>query len=238
MLMTESQLRTIVRKFILSEAGGKQGLDNNEILASVEAELEKVPRGFISKIEKAVKEDIKTMDEEPLGDEAVVMMGAAAIASGPMILKGLKWIAKQMANGLESIGLNDQGEDVWWTGLPLDDHDCWYHKWHHFYQSNCEAFGSLILKLFGNEKPSNIQVTQAGNVVFLTCCIILGLFSFKGLLHALHGHELWSICGETILSCIEYGEVMMLLNTICAIAMGVDVMEHADEHGVDTGKIA
>ena len=240
MLLTESQLREIIRKSILFETNKKvEGAENNKELASVEDELKELPSGFLSKLEKAIDQDVETLEEEqPVGDESLLVMGAAALVSGPMILKGLKWIAKQIAKGLNKIGLNDAGEDVWWTGLPLDDPNCWYHKWHHFYQDNCETFGVLILKLFGNKNPTATQRKQAGNVVFLTCCIIMGLMSFGGLMHALHDHALWAACGETILSCIEYGEVMMLLNTICAVAMGIDPHKHAEDHGIDAGAAA
>ena len=239
MLMTESQLRMIIRNSILQEQNKKEeGLENNEELVAVEDELEELPAGFLSQLEKAVEQDVETLENQPVGDESLVVMGAAAVISGPIILKGLKWIAKQIAKGLQKIGLNDAGEDVWWTGLPLDDHNCWYHKWHEFYQENCEAFGYNILLLFGNKNPTEAQIKQAGNVTFLGCCIIMGTMSFGGLMHALHSHSLWSICGETILSCIEYGEVMMLLNTICAIAMGKNIKDHAEEHGIDASAVA
>mgnify|MGYP001196421506 CR=1 FL=1 len=239
MLMTESQLRTIIRHSILLEnQNKKQGLENNEVLVAVEPELEELPAGFLSKLESIIDKDVQELQDQPVGDEALIMMGAAALVSGPVILKGLKWIAKQIAKGLQKIGLNDAGEDVWWTGLAMDDPNCWYHKWHHFYQDNCEAFGVLILKLFGNDNPTPGQRRQAGNVVFLTCCIIMAVLSFGGLLHALHDHNLWAACGETILSCIETGEVLYLLSTICAVAMGKDVQEHAEEHGIDAGAAA
>ena len=239
MIMTETELRKIIIQSILLENKNKQvGLENNEELSSVEDELQELPSGFLSKLEAIVDKDIQRMEEEPIGDESFVVTGMALLVSGPVILKGLKWIAKQIAKGLQKIGLNDAGEDVWWTGLPLDDHNCWYHKWHEFYQGNCEAFGTLILKLFGNSNPSETQIKQAGNVVFLTICIIMGVMSFGELLHALHSHHLWMACGETILSCIEYGEVMYLLSTICAIAMGQDVQSHAEEHGIETGAAA
>ena len=221
MLMTERQLLMIIRNSILLEEQRKEeGKENNEDLASVVDDLKELPANFLSKVEKAVEKDVESTEDQPMGDEAALIMATAALVSGPMILKGLKWIAKQIAKGLGKLGLNDAGEDAWWTGLPLDDPNCWYNKWQHFYQDNCEVFGTLILKLGGVDEPTDYQKKQAGNVVFLTCCIIMGVMSFGGLMHALHDHQLWSICGEATLSCIEYGEVVMLLNTICAVALG------------------
>ena len=231
MLMTEKY--SIVRRLMLLEEKTKeQGLENNEKLVAVEDELEDIPDGFLSQLEKAVEEDIEKMEEQPVGDEAVGMMIAAAILSGPMIMKGIKYMAKKMAQGLKELGINEAGEDVWWTGLPMDDEDCWYHKWHHFYEATSEKIGTLILKLFGNSNPSDKQIKAAGACVFLTACTVMGVMSFGGLMGAIKSHEMWKVCGETLLTCIEYGEVMMLLNTICAVAMGVEINAHAEEHGI------
>ena len=211
MLMTESQLRLIIKHSIILEEKKKKedAAENNEELTAVVEELEELPGGFMSKLNKAVQEDIESIEEQPVGDEAVFVLGAAA-------------------------GLNDAGEDVWWTGLDMDDPNCWYHKWHHFYQKNCESFGALILKLFGNKDPSTEQIEKAGRAVFLTCTIIMTIMSGAGALHALHDHNLWLICGETIMSCVEYGEVMMILSTICAVAAGHDIHKHAKEHGIES----
>ena len=235
MILTESQLRRIIRQSILLEEKKKEeGLENNEELSMVTDELEEVPAAFFSKLEKAVDKDVEELEEQPMGDEGLIVFGAAMIISGPIILKGLKWIAKKLAKGLQKIGLNDAGEDVWWTGLDMDDPNCWYHKWHHFYQENCEAFGELILKLFGNDNPSDEQIKQAGNVVFLVCVIMMAGLSGAGALHALHDHNLWLTCGETLMTCIESGEVAMLLNVIAAVAMGKNIADHAEEHGVES----
>ena len=235
MLMTESQLRSIVKRLIiLEEKQEKEGTENNEDLVSVVEELEEIPGGFFSKLENIVDKDIENAEEQPIGDESLIILAASTLVSGPMILKGIKWMAKKMAAGLQSLGLNDAGEEVWWTGLSIDDPECWYHKWHHFYQDNCEAMGKLILKLFGNSEPTEREITQAGNAVFLSCVIAMGLMSGAGVLHALHDHKLWLTCGETLISCIEYGEIMMLLNTICAVALGQDIAKHADNHGVES----
>ncbi len=230
--MTEKY--SIVHRLILLEEKTKeQGIENNEELAAVEAELEDIPNGFFSQLEKAVEQDIESQ-EQPVGDEAAGAMIAAAILSGPMIMKGIKWMSKKMAKGLENIGLNDAGEDVWWTGLPMDDPDCWYHKWHHFYEASSEKIGTLILKIFGHDNPTDTQIKQAGNLVFMAACITMGVMSFGGLLGAIKSHELWKVCGESLLACIEYGEVMMLLNTICAVAMGVNIDQHAKDHGIES----
>ena len=236
MLMTESQLRLIIKHSIILEEKKKKedAAENNEELTAVVEELEELPGGFMSKLNKAVQEDIESIEEQPVGDEAVFVLGAAALVSGPLLLQGMKWIAKKLAKGLKSAGLNDAGEDVWWTGLDMDDPNCWYHKWHHFYQKNCESFGALILKLFGNKDPSTEQIEKAGRAVFLTCTIIMTIMSGAGALHALHDHNLWLICGETIMSCVEYGEVMMILSTICAVAAGHDIHKHAKEHGIES----
>jgi len=236
MLLTESKLRKIIKRAILLNENKKsKGLENNEELSSIESELEELPSGFISKLNKAVEEDIRNVEEQPVGDEGFFVLGAAALVSGPMLLQGMKWIAKKLAKGLQSAGLNDSGEDVWWTGLDMDDPNCWYHKWHHFYQENCESFGTLILKLFGNKDPSAEQIKKAGSLVFLTCTIIMAMMSGAGALHALHDHNLWLTCGETIMTCIESAEVLMLLNTICAVALGKDIADHAAEHGIKSG---
>lgn len=235
MLMTESQLRMIIKRSIILEEKNKEvAAENNEDLSDVVEELEEMPAGFFSNLEKIVDKDVKNAEEQPVGDEALLILAASTIMSGPMIMKGIKWIAKKMAAGLKKIGLNDAGEDVWWTGLPMDDPNCWYHKWHHFYQDNCESMGELILKLFGNKEPTEREITQAGNVVFLTCVIVMSILSGAGVLHALHDHKLWLTCGETIISCIETTEVLMLLNTICAVALGQDIAQHADEHGIES----
>ena len=235
MLMTESQLRTIIKKsIILEEKKKEEAAENNEDLTAVVEELEEMPAGFFSKLETIVDKDIKNAEEQPIGDEALLILAASTLVSGPIILKGIKWIAKKMAAGLKKIGLNDAGEDVWWTGLAMDDPNCWYHKWHHFYQDNCESMGELILKLFGNKEPTEAEITQAGNVVFLTCTIVMGLMSGAGVMHALHGHNLWLTCGEALISCIESTEILMLLNTICAVALGQDVARHAKDHGVES----
>ncbi len=237
MLMTEKY--SIVHRLILLEEKSKeQGMENNEELVAVEEELEEIPNGFFSQIEKAVEKDIENMEEQPVGDEGYGVMIAAAILSGPMILKGIKFMSKKMAQGLEKVGLNDAGEDVWWTGLPMDDPDCWYHKWHHFYEAGSEKIGMLIMKLFGHDNPTDTQIKQAGNVVFMTACIIMGVMSFGGLMGAIKSHELWKVCGESILACIEYGEVMMLLNTICAVAMGGNIDQHAKDHGIESSVTA
>ena len=237
MLITE-KYSIVQRLLLLEEKTKEEGLDNNEKLVAVEDELEDIPDGFFSKLEKAVEEDLENMEEQPAGDEGVGLMIAAAILSGPMIMKGIKYIAKKMAQGLKELGINDAGEDVWWTGLPMDDPDCWYHKWHHFYEATSEKIGGLILKLFGNDNPSDTQIKQAGNVVFMTACIVMGVMSFGGLMGAIKSHELWKVCGEGILACIEYGEVMMLLNTICAVAMGVNIDQHAKDHGIESSATA
>ena len=107
MLMTESQLRTIIRHSILLEnQNKKQGLENNEVLVAVEPELEELPAGFLSKLESIIDKDVQELQDQPVGDESLIMMGAAALVSGPVILKGLKWIAKQIAKGLQKIGLS------------------------------------------------------------------------------------------------------------------------------------
>lgn len=233
--MTETRFRSLVQQLILLEQEDKQrGLENNEELVAVEDELEEIPGGFFSKLEKAVERDIENMEEQPVGDEGYGVMIAAAILSGPMIMKGIKYMSKKMAQGLQSIGLNDAGEDVWWTGLAMNDPNCWYVKWHHFYEHSCEKIGTLIMKLFGNDNPTDREIKQAGNVVFMTACIIMGVMSFGGLMGAIKSHELWKTCGEAILSCIEYGEVMMLLNTICAVAMGANIDQHAKDHGIES----
>lgn len=231
MLITETQLRQIIQRSILLEEKEKQGLENNEELSAVEDELEEIPASFFSKLEKVVEKDVENIEEQPAGDEGLFVLGAAALISGPIILKGFKWIAKKLAAGLQKVGLNDAGEDVWWTGLDMDDHNCWYHKWHHFYQDNCEAFGELILKLFGNENPSDEQIKQAGNVVFLVCVIIMATMSGAGALHALHEHHLWLTCGEAIMTCIESAEVVELLGIVAAVALGKSLQDHAEEHG-------
>ncbi len=236
MLMTESQLRMIIKKSIILEEKNKKedAAENNEDLTAVVEELEEMPAGFFSKLETIVDKDVKNAEEQPMGDESLIILAASTLVSGPIIMKGIKWIAKKMAAGLQKLGLNDAGEDVWWTGLAMDDPNCWYHKWHHFYQSNCEAMGKLILKLFGNSEPTEREIHQAGNVVFLTCVIVMGIMSGAGVLHALHDHKFWLTCGETLISCIESTEVLMLLSTICAVAMGHDINKHAEEHGIES----
>lgn len=235
MLMTESQLRMIIkRSIILEEKNKEKAYENNEDLTAVVEELEEIPAGFFSKLEKIVDKDVKNAEEQPMGDEAFLVLAASTLVSGPIIMKGIKWIAKKIAAGLQKVGLNDAGENAWWTGLSMDDPNCWYHKWHHFYQDNCESMGELILKLFGNKEPTEKEIVQAGNVVFLTCVITMGLLSGAGVMHALHDHNLWLTCGETIISCIEATEVLMLLNTICAVALGHNIAKHADEHGIES----
>ena len=235
MLMAESQLRMIIKRSIILEEKNKEAAaENNEGLSDVVEELEEMPAGFFSKLETIVDKDIKNAEEQPVGDESLIILAASTLVSGPIILKGIKWMAKKMAAGLQAIGLNDAGKDAWWTGLSMDDPNCWYHKWHHFYQDNCESMGELILKLFGNKEPTEREIIQAGNVVFLTCVIVMGLMSGAGVLHALHDHKLWLTCGETLISCIETTEILMLLNTICAVALGQDIAKHANDHSIES----
>ena len=235
MLMAESQLRMIIKRSIILEEKNKEAAaENNEGLSDVVEELEEMPAGFFSKLETIVDKDIKNAEEQPVGDESLIILAASTLVSGPIILKGIKWMAKKMAAGLQAIGLNDAGKDAWWTGLSMDDPNCWYHKWHHFYQDNCESMGELILKLFGNKEPTEREIAQAGNVVFLTCVIVMGLMSGAGVLHALHDHKLWLTCGETLISCIETTEILMLLSTICAVALGQDIAKHANDHSIES----
>ena len=92
MLITESQLRRVIRKaIILEEKKTEEGLENNEELASVADELQEVPTAFFSKLEKAIDKDIEDLEEQPVGDEGFIIFGTAMIVSGPLILKGLKW---------------------------------------------------------------------------------------------------------------------------------------------------
>ena len=234
MLMTESVLRKIIQDVILIESQENiKGTVSNQIDSS-EDMVKDFPMSFISQIKDAVDQDLE--GTQPLGDESVLGLAAGATLAAPIIFKGLKWMSIQIAKALQATGFD--------VGVTKDDNIAVFvlHKLekmsHDLFETAFEAIGKQVLRLFIDE-PTPEQVHTAAQVVKFIVLIGVFIWGFSGLMHALHHHQFWMTCGETIVNCIEYGEIMYVLSVIGAISQGhYDFKKHANSHGIQVPSVA
>lgn len=229
MLLTERELRSIVQNAILFESLENTKAQIGAQIDSVADDVKDFPMSFISKIKDAVDKDLE--GAEPLGDESAVGLAVGAAFAAPIIFKGFKWMSLQIAKALRAAGFD--------VGLTKDDNIAVYvfHRLekisHDLFETAFEGIAKQVLRLFIDEPTPNQIHTGAQVVKFV---VLLGVFiwGFSGLLHAMQHHEFWMSCGETIVNCIEYGEIMYILSVIGAISQGqYDFKKHAHSHGIE-----
>lgn len=228
MILTERQLRSMVRSLIIEGEESKAEIEQME--AALES-LPEFPMGMLSKIDKAVEEDLEKLDNDHVGDEGVSLI-AGALLSAPMILKCIKWIAKGIGAVLSGGGFLFDYEDNAIT-YALEKLE---HMTHDLYAMVFEAIGGAIVKLVTGREPTSSEKKHAGKVLNFVVLICVGIWGFKGLMHALHNHELWLECGETIVGCIGYAEGSMLLVAIADFALAKQISaEDAEEQRKELG---
>ena len=228
MLIKETELRSIIRRLIL------EGEESKEALGKLEDALEDLPEfpmGMLSKIDKTVDQDLEEMEKGHVGDEGLSLI-AGALLSAPMILKCIKWLAKAIGVVLSAGGILFDYEDnaIMYALEKLE------HMTHDLYAMVFESIGGAIVKLVTGREPTSSEKKRAGKILNFTVLICVGVWGFKGLMHALHNHDLWLECGETLVGCIGYAEGSMLLIAICDFAQAKQIAaEDAEDQRKELG---
>lgn len=217
MLMTEKQLRSIIQRLIIegSESEATEEADRLEIALG---DLPEFPMGMISKIDQAVDKDLENMDTGHAGDEGLSLL-AGALLSAPIILKCIKWLAKAIGAVLSGGGFLFDYED----NAIIHVFERLEELTHDLYSIVFEAIGAGIYKLVTGEELSEAGRKKAGKIVHFVVLVAVGIWGFTGLLHAMHHHQLWLECGETIVGCIGYGEGTYLMIAIAEFLQGKDI---------------
>jgi len=234
MLLSESDLRRVIQNVILFEAVENEKKEVDKQMSSVSDNVKDFPMSFISKIEAAVDKDLE--ESEPLGDESALGLAVGASFAAPLIFKGFKLMSIEIAKALKLAGFD--------VGITKDDNLA-VHVFarleqvsHDLFEAAFEGIGKQVLRLFIDE-PTSKQIKVAAEVVKFVVLIGVFLWGFTGLMHAMHNHEFWMTCGETIVNCIEYGEIMYILSIIGAMAQGTYNFEkHAHDNDIEVPSFA
>ena len=228
------ELRSVIKNVILLEATENIKAEIDKQMEVAADTADDFPMSFISKIEAAVDKDLE--GAEPLGDESAAGLAVGAAFAAPMIFKGLKLMSIQIAKALKMAGFD--------VGVTKDDNIA-VHVFasleklsHDLLEGAFEGIAKQVLRLFIDD-PTPKQVHIAAQVVKFIVLLGVFIWGFTGLLHAMHNHEFWMTCGETIVNCIEYGEIMYILCVIGAMSQGnYDFEKYAEEHGIQVPSVA
>ena len=228
MFLTEGQLRSMIRSLIIEGEEFKAEIEDMELALE---KLPEFPIGMLSKIDKAVEEDLEKLDNGHVGDEGVSLI-AGALLSAPMILKCIKWLAKAIGAVLSGGGFLFDYED----NAAIYALERLEHITHDLYEMVFAAIGGAIVKLISGREPTDSEKKHAGKVLNFVLLVCVGIWGFKGLMHAIHSHELWLECGETIVGCIGFAEGSILLVAIADFAMARQIsIEDAEERREELG---
>ena len=113
MLLTENQLRHIVRRTILIENQKKEIKNLEASLDAQDAKVEKMMAAAMSKMDKAVAKDKEegVLQDGNVGDEALTVTAAIGLGLAiPLFLKIAGYTAKALGNSLAFIEKHAMGQ--------------------------------------------------------------------------------------------------------------------------------
>ena len=235
MLVTEIQLRKIIREAVVENAANEleddleqvfdQAEDAGEsilksVLANIETmadQAEKDPEAFKEKVEESLQLTQRRLDE------AVGWIAVGTAAAMPVLLKGVSKLVKVIAKGLSKID-SYEGSDEFWEETGDRWEDWWKKKskdLHHAYIGAIELIVGGVAKLM-RKKLDDKQKHKIAEGIWTLIVAFLMYKSGAGVLHQV-GHHAYGVAGlETVLASIKAGEVSEYVAGLFAIvAKGV-----------------
>ena len=224
MLMTETQLRSIIRTTLIIENEEKQINKLESKLDAADAQLEKMMSKALPKMDKTARKDKKdkVLDDGNVGDEAIV---AGAIGFGlsiPLFLKlcgyaaqalgnTLGWLESKLTSSDDLADIGDQWAD-WWMN--------WAKKAKEKKKGLMKSFAKKLLSI-KYEDPSDLQIDFLSNALWALIYCWLGIEAGITAWNAFKEPDFWhTMYGgyEAILAAVKEGEAAIFLSEVIALA--------------------
>ena len=190
MLLTENQLRHIIRRTIIIENHEKEVKQLEASLDTQDAKVEKMMMAAMSKMDKAVAKDKKegVLDDENVGDEAFTVTAALGLGLAiPLFLKIAGYAAKTLGNSLAFLEKHAMDGDNL-EGLG-DEWAEWWFEWAEAAKKKKKAlmkgFAKKILSI-KYDNPNEKQIKFVSNTLWAIIYCLLGI---EAGIHAWHAFQ-------------------------------------------------
>ena len=228
MLLTENQLRHIVRRTILIENQKKEIKNLEASLDAQDAKVEKMMAAAMSKMDKAVAKDKEegVLQDGNVGDEALTVTAAIGLGLAiPLFLKIAGYTAKALGNSLAFIEKHAMGQ-TYLQGLG-DDWAEWWFDWAKKAKKKkkdlMNAFAKKLLSI-KYDNPNAKQIKFVSNTLWAIIYCMLGI---EAGIHAWHAFQHPDFLGvlhggfEGVMAAIKEGTAVDFLGEAIEAASGL-----------------